>query len=175
MQLTDLVLLKGHMRVRVLDAETGEELYLEEKPNLVCVGAKKAVTRLISQASVQGAPPTDDDFLNTKIWAIYAGTGNTPPTVGDTELDVVGFKKECDQPFSVDLTNGEVECQMTIESGEGNGNTYREAGLFSRGSEVDPNEPGITDVLMYARQLHGQIEKTSSISIEYTWRFQILS
>ena len=175
MQFTDLLELKGHMRVRVLDAESGKELYREEKRNLICVGAKKAVTRLVSQASVQGAPPTDDDFLHTKIWAIYAGTGATPPTVNDTDLDTVGFKKACDQPFSVDLTNGEVECQMTIESGEGNGNTYREAGLFSRGDADDPNTGGIADVLMYARQLHGQIEKTSSISIEYTWRFQILS
>lgn len=175
MQFTDLVGLKGHMRVRVLDAKTGRELRCEEKPNLVCVGAKKAVTRLISQASVQGGSPTDDDFLHTKLWAIYAGTGNTAPTVSDTGLDVVAFKKACDQPFSVDLTGGEVECQMTVESGEGNGNTYQEAGLFSRGNYDDPNTVGIADVLMYARQLHGQIEKTSSISIEYTWRFQILS
>jgi len=26
---------------------------------------------------------------------------------------------------------------------------------------------------MYARQVHGAIEKTSSLSIEYTWRFQV--
>lgn len=176
MQMMDKLRLKGHMRVRVLDANSNEELWREEKNNLVCVGAKQAITRLISQASLVAAPPDDDDdYLNTKIWAIYSGTGDTAPTVSDTTLDTVAFKKVCDQPFSVDLVNGEIECQMTMETGEGNGNTYKEAGLFSRGTADDPNTGGITDVLMYARQLHGQIEKTSSISIEYTWRFQILS
>lgn len=169
MQLTENLRLRGHVRVRILDAKDGFELYREEKRNLVCIGARQAVTRLISQVT------TPDDYEETKMWSIYAGTGNTPPDVNDTGLDVVAFKKACDQPFSVTLGTGEVECQMTIESGEGNGNTYREAGLFSRGDNDDPNAGGITGVLMYARQLHGQIEKTSSISIEYTWQFQILS
>jgi hypothetical protein len=169
MQLTDYLSLKGHIRIRVLDAKTGTELYREEKSNLVCVGARQAVTRLISQQT------TPDDYDETKLWAIYAGTGNTAPDVNDTDLDTVVFKKACDQPFSVNLGTGEVEVQMTIESGEGNGYTYQEAGLFSRGDNDDPNAGGISGVLMYARQLHGQIEKTSSISIEYTWRFQILS
>lgn len=169
MQLTDSIRLKGYIRVRVLDAKTGEEMHREEKSNLVCIGARQAVTRLISQQT------TPDDYEHAKLWAIYAGTGSTPPDVNDTELDVVAFKKECDQPFSVNLSTGEVEVQMTIESGEGNGYTYQEIGLFSRGDADDPNTVGISDVLLYARQLHGQIEKTSSISIEYTWRFQILS
>lgn len=169
MQLMDSIRLKGHIRVRVLDAKTSAELYCEEKSNLVCIGARQAVTRLISQQT------TPDDYEETKLWAIYAGTGSTPPDVNDTELDVAAFKKACDTPFSVNLSTGEVEVQMTIESGEGNGYTYQEAGLFSRGDNDDPNAGGISGVLMYARQLHGQIEKTSSISIEYTWRFQILS
>jgi len=169
MQFVDNVKLKGHVCVRVLDAVSGAELYREEKSNLVCIGARQAITRLISQAT------TPDDYEETKIWAIYAGTGSTSPDVNDTTLDVVAFKKACDQPFSVNLSTGEIECQMTIESGEGNGYTYQEIGLFSRGNNDDPTAVGITGVLMYARQLHGQLEKTSSISIEYTWRFQILS
>jgi hypothetical protein len=156
---------KGYVVIRVLDAE-GREIQREEKPNQICVGTKEAIAKLLSQQS-----GTDAEY--NKLWAIYAGTGTTPPTVNDTALETVVFKKACDQPFSVDTVNGIVEVQMTIESGEGNGNTFTEIGLYSRG---DNDVPGsATGQLMYARQIHGAIVKTSSLSIEYTWRFQVTS
>jgi len=174
MDYIDQLGLRGILRVRVYDVATGKRLQHEEKRNLVCKGAKEALVRLIAQASIHGGSPTNVDFEETKLWAIYAGTGTALPDVEDTELDTVAFKKECVQPIAFSILDGEATLQMTIESGEGNGNTFQEAGLFSRGDNDDPNAGGITGVLMYARQLHGAIAKTSGISIEYTWRFQIL-
>lgn len=167
MEHVDNIGLRGFIRVRAIDAGTGEVLYHEEKRNLVCKGAKEALVRLMAQA-------TTADYEETKLWAIYAGSGSALPDVEDTELDTVAFKKECVQPVSYSVLDGELSLQMTIESGEGNGISFQEAGLFSRGDNDDPNDGGITGVLMYARQLHGAIAKTSGISIEYTWRFQIL-
>jgi hypothetical protein len=156
---------KGEFTIRVRDAQTGEILREIKKSNLVCVGARESVLKLISQQT------TPDDYVLTKLWAIYSGTGTTPPTTTDTALETVAFKKACDQPFTVNLSAGWVEMQMTMESGEGNGNIYTEMGLFSRGNNDDPTIAA--GALMYSRQIHGAVEKSSSMSIEYTWRFQV--
>jgi len=156
---------KGEFTIRVRDAKTGEVLREIRKSNLVCVGARNAVIKLISQQTLP------DDYSFNKIWAIYSGTGTTPPTTLDTALESAAFKKACDQPFTVNLSSGWVEVQMTMESGDGNGYAYTEMGLFSRGDNDDPTLTA--GASMYARQVHGAIEKTSSLSIEYTWRFQV--
>jgi len=166
MEQADIVKLSGFLRVRLLDPK-GRELRRMEKPNLVCVGAKQAIARLLSQET------TPDDYEETKIWSIHVGTDSTPPVVGDTALGTDVFQKECDHPYSVDLGLGEVEVQMTIETGEANGNTLVEAGLFTRGDADDPTSAA--GQLMMARQVHGSISKTSSFSIEYTWKFRITS
>lgn len=160
---------KGKLTIRVKDAKTGRVLQKIEKSNLVCVGARSAVLKLISQQTLPS------DYSYNKIWAIYCGTGTTPPTTVDTGLESVAFKKACAQPFAINPGSGSgpgwVEVQMLMESGEGNGNVYTEMGLFSRGSNDDPTLT--SEAVMYARQIHGAIEKTSAISIEYTWRFQV--
>lgn len=158
--------LKGQFTIRVKDAATGEVIQEINKQNLVCTGARKALLRLVSQQT------TPDDYEQTKLWAIYCGNGTTPPVNTETALVSAQFKKAVDQPMTVDLTNGYVEVQMVMESGEGNGYDYTEVGLMSRGTADNPATT--TNYLMYARQIHGAIPKTSAISIEYTWRLQIL-
>lgn len=171
MDLLQGVSIKGEIEVRVIEDKTGRILEQFKKSNLVCNGAKEAMVRLLAQASLHGGSPSNEDFEETKLWAIYVGTGTTAPVVTDTDLETPVFKKACDQPFSVNTTTGVVEVQMTIATGEANGNTLTEVGLFTRGDNDDPNLT--SDDLLFARQIHGAIAKTSSISIEYTWRVQI--
>lgn len=161
------VRVKGSVRIRIRDAKFGGIIREYHYPNLVCRGTKSAIAKLVSQQT------TPDDYQKTKIWAIYAGSGATAPAITDDTLETVEFKKACDQPYAVDPSAGTVTVQMTMETGEGNGITYTEAGLFSRGSADDPNSPGITDVTMYCRRVHGGIAKTVAISIEYEWTLQI--
>ena len=167
MLILDKISFKGEFTIRIRDALSGRLLKEEHYKNLVCVGTQTAVLRLMSQLT------TPADYEQTKLWAIYCGTGTTPPTTSDTTLETTVFKKACDTPFTVDLVAGYIEVQMTIESAEGNGNTITEAGLFSRGDNADPNAGGISGVLMYTRQIHGAVAKTAAISVEYTWRFQV--
>jgi len=113
------------------------------------------------------------DYTYNKIWAIYVGTGTTPPTTADEHLGAVAFKKACDQPFfTVSTSAGTVQVQMTVETTEGNGNVFTEIGLYTRGSEDNPNTPTVGAVML-ARQIHGDIEKSSAMSIEYSWTIQV--
>jgi hypothetical protein len=161
----ETIKLEGHFTIRVRDAKTGQELKKYESKNLICDGAKAALARLMGQVT------TPADYQETKLWAIYAGSGTTSPSTSDTALETIKFQKACDQPMTVTTALGLVEATILMESGEGNGKTYTEIGFFSRGSANDPEVT--TNALMYSRQLHGAIEKTSAITIEYTWRLQI--
>jgi len=181
MQIIDSIKVEGFLRIRGLDAD-GLELWKMEKPNLVCVGAIQAITRLLAQ---QGTPP--EDYEETKIWAIHVGTDNTSPVTADLDLGSAVYAAICDQPYTVDLGTGEVEVQMTVpisgavgggdSSGNANGSTLVEAGLFTRGDNDTPSYSGPVPQgqLMMAHQVHGAIEKTSSFAVEYTWKFRISS
>lgn len=156
---------KGEIAITVRDARTGEVIRQIRKSNLTCKGMRESVLRLLAQNT---AP---DDYDKTKLWAIYCGTGTTPPTIDDTALEAVGFKKVVETPISINLGSGYLTVQMTMESGEGNGLTFTEAGLCTKG---DGTLGGVAEgVLLTARQVHGAIAKTAAMSLEYTWTIQI--
>jgi hypothetical protein len=166
----------GYLRIRVLDGITGREIRRIEKPNLVCVGAKTAMAKLL-------APSSEDDQDFNQLWSIGAGDDNTAPTVADTDLKgTKTFRKVCDsRDANAGGVQGLVEVQTTFAVGEGNvlsaGEYFEECALFSRGDSDTLPSGGTggmtTDSLMYARQLHAPIHKDNTIALEYTWRFQI--
>jgi len=177
MKMLDKINLSGQLIVRVRDAKTGKVLQVVDTPNTICVDGLNAMQFLLTALSTPDAKTQDAN----KIWAIYVGTDNTTPAYAQTDLVTPEFYKAVDQPVSTDvggtpavLGYAMVECQMTMQSGEGNGNTFQEAGLFTRGTHAsDDPSVGRTDVNMIARQLHAAIPKDSTISIEYTWRIRI--
>lgn len=156
---------KGDITITARDVRTGEVIRQIRKSNLTVKGMRESVLRLLTQNT------TPDDYAATRVYAIYCGTGTTPPTINDTTLEAVSFKKVIETPISVNLASGHFTVQMTMESGEGNGLTYTEVGLCSRG---DGTLGGVAEgVLLLARQTHGAIEKTAAMSLEYTWTIQI--
>lgn len=169
MKLTSNVRLRGHLTIRILDSLTKRERERIEILNTVCEGAELAIERLLAQR------PADDPD-EEKLWSIYCGTDNTPPAHGDTELGTAVFAKACDQPMVVSDGGvaGLLTCQMTMEAGDGNGNTFKEAGLYTRGGQdATPYPTPDADARLVARQIHSAIAKDASITIEYTWRFQV--
>lgn len=172
--LFEKVRVRGYVRVRVLDGKTGREIQRIERPNLVCVGAKTAIAKLLVPASEE-----DQDY--NQIWTIGSGNDNTAPTVSDTDLKGTKvFRKVCDSRI-YNVVQGLVEVQTTYGVNEGNvlsaGEYFEECALFSRGnSDTLPSggTGGMTSgSLMYARQLHAPIHKDNTIALEYTWRFQV--
>lgn len=170
MKLNDSAKLQGHITVEVRGAKTGELIRRIAKNNVVCVGSKQAMASLMTQRSDE---PNAADY--NKIWSIYVGDGNTAPTTADTDLDGTNrLGKAVDQPITKDAgaVDGLIEVEMTLESGDFNGQTLRECGLFTRGDGTLPSTPS-ADQKMLARQVHGDIAKTSGITVAYTWRYQI--
>lgn len=173
----DEIKVSGELMVRVLDAKTGAVRQIIETPNTICVNGLNALQFLLAALST----PAEETQDANKIWAIYAGTDNTTPAYAQTDLLAPQFYKAVDQPISTDvggvpsvLGYAMLECQMTMQSTEGNGYTYQEAGLFTRGTNAS-DDPSVarTNVNMIARQIHAAVPKDSTISIEYTWRIRI--
>ncbi len=174
-KLLEKVKVAGYLRIRVIDGKTGREIRRIERPNLVCVGAKTALAKLMVPAS-----SNDQDY--NQLWAIGSGNDNTPPTVSDTDLSgAKTFRKVCDSRSYSGAIAGLVEVTVTYGTSEGNvlsaGEFFEECALFSRGDSDTLPSAGLggmtTDSVMYARQLHAPVHKDNTIALEYTWRFQV--
>lgn len=168
MEFNDSIGLQGHLTIQVFDAKSGKETRRIEKPNLICINSRLALTRLLSKA-------TSDWSDYYRIWSIYVGDDNTAPSTGQTDL--VGsnkFGKAVVQDVTIIApTSGILEMEMTLTSGDHNEKWLKECGLFTRGSADAVPVPVGPQAVMLARQVHGEIYKTSGIAVKYTWRYQI--
>lgn len=84
-----------------------------------------------------------------------------------------------DADIDVDIggTPGLVEFRQTLESGEGNGQTIRAAGLYTQGDETDhslvsDSDPQSSNVRLVARQVFDGVPKSSAIALDFQWRVQ---
>lgn len=171
MEYKDKVTPKGFLKIQVFDTNTGEELreLLVEKPNLITQGSKKALTYLLSQKTGD----SNFDAERHRLWAIYVGDDNTAPATADLALKGSNItKKVVVQPLTITSEyGGIVQVEMTLTDTDHNDKYLRECGLFTRGNNDDPASTSYD--VMLARQVHGEIYKTSAITVKYTWRYQI--
>lgn len=140
---------RGEVSIKILDLG-GKVLHEYQAPNTIVYGARMILAKLLVAA----------DHTTTKISKMKVGTGTTTPTRNNTTLvsDPVVATLTATNTFPTGKP-GHVEFQATLGGGEGNSSTLTEVGLFT--------EDGTT---MFARQVHGGIQKTSSIQLQYTWR-----
>ena len=164
---TEKTVLSGHLTIRILDRH-GRVLRVISTPNVVTDVAKAALAKLIVPAS--SADQDDNQF-----WYLEAGDGTATPDVTDVALAGSNlYSQVFDTRTYNSPTDGLVECVVTFGLSEGNqspGVYYTEAGLWTRGDDDDPSLT--TGDTMCARQIHAEIQKNSSIQLEYTWRFQL--
>jgi len=160
----------GQVIIVVRDVRSRRVLNRLSAHNLVVAPTKLALADLLTQ---QSTDPNAAEY--NKIWAMYVGDGTTTPATSDTGLAGSNlFGKAVDQPITKNSggVDGLVEATMTLESGDANGITLSEVGLFTRGDGTLANPPAAAQ-RMLARQLHGTIEKTSGITVAYKWLYQI--
>jgi len=172
MQLTDSVYVKGYLKIEVFDAKSGRFLYnVADKPNLICKNTKISLTSLLDQSG--------GNLEYYRLWSIYVGDDNTAPATTQTAL--VGsnqFGKTTLLSIIPPADSGIIEVEMTLASGEHNNEYLRECALYTRGntdSIIYPVSAGNTDAKMLARQIHGDVYKTSGITVKYTWRYRIIA
>jgi len=159
---------QGFLKIVARDVRTGRVVFREEKPNLVTIGTKGIIARLLTQLPGNAVE-------NDRIWAIHIGNSNAPAVTNQTGLQgTVITKKAINQPMTIDSpaeTSGIVEAEVTFDTTDHVGESICEVGLYSRGS--DGSNLNNSYAKMLARQVHGEVIKTSNITITYTWRFQI--
>jgi len=109
----------------------------------------------------------------TQIKSMRFGTSSATPQ--RTDLDIVAeappgspVRKELLDANRVVGAAGTVEFTATLGAGDGNGETYREAGLFTRGDDDDPQlTVGAT---MFSRQVFPDQPKTAAVVLDFRWR-----
>lgn len=129
----------------VTDADTGAILSRQEHHNLVVDAGLNAVRDFL------------DAGTGNALSHFALGTGTTAATAADTTLDTEVFR---DAFVGTATSNKTLTISYFLNSGDANGNTLSEAGLFD-----DP-----TTGTMFARVLLSPaIVKTSSIAVTFTW------
>jgi len=173
MRYTQQIPLRGDLRITRFDAVTHQILYLWEKKNVITYGGTDALIKLLAPNNAFGA----NVQLENQIRSMRFGLNNTQPQRTDTGLLNEGIVSN--EPVRVTLEDsqrvvgaaGTVEYVATLAAAMGNGLTYREAGLFTRGTEDSPITT--TSSVMFSRQVFPDQPKSSSVELEFRWRLTI--
>ena len=166
-QFFDGVPMKGILTITVRDAKTGKRLRRIEVRNKITFLAADVMVNLLAQR------PADEDPAYASIYSMRMGLSNTPASRADQNLGTFEIGKELADINKITGVPGELEFTATLESGDANGVTLQEAGLFTAGSVPATDDvPGTlpTETRMFSRQIHPAIPKTIAIVLEYSWR-----
>ena len=170
------VLLYGDFGMRVYQhGPEGPECVLRfQKRNQITNEAREALLTLLVPAGA-----TDQE--QNQIWSFGIGTDATPPTVLDTDAtmdptivwrsNLVGAEKST---VILPPNSFYVAISKTLGTGDANGSTIAEAGIFTQGDISGGDDPTTsTGKKLYARQIFTAIPKTSTMSIQFDWRLGI--
>lgn len=160
--------MRGTLCVTVRDAQTREVQKRLEIRNKITYLAADVLVELLAQRT----PPTDPLPAQGRVYSMRMGTSNTAAARSDTNLGAFAVGKVIPDVGKVTGAPGEITFTVTLESGDGNGYTLREAGLFTAGpspSESDVPGTGTGDTRMIARQVYPDVPKTAAIVIDYSW------
>ena len=138
---------RGEVTIKIFDLK-GELLRVYDAPNTIVNGARDIMSHLL----------VGDGASVRKISKLGVGRSSTLPNRTNSALG--------DEVLKVDIISntfpatGQVEMTALLDyNSTANNKTLNEVGLFT------------TDgTLMFARQVHAAIAKTSSIQIQYLWR-----
>lgn len=156
----------GTLTIRIRDARTKRVIRVWRKRNTITYDASDIVRDLLAQRA------TDIAAAQFALGSMRFGTNALTPTRGDTNLlnEIAAVRRELTDLNKINGGVGELSLHATLESNAGNGYTYREAGLFTKGTTWNGDVGG--GLQMFTRQVHPAIEKTSAISLEYDWKLQ---
>lgn len=138
---------RGEVTIKIFDLD-GALIKRYHSPNTIVHKARDIMAHIL----------VGDGATNRKISKLGVGESNIAPVRTDEALK--------DEVLKVDIISntfpaeGQVEMTALLDyNSTANGKTLQEAGLFTS-----------DNTLMFARQIHASITKTSSIQIQYLWR-----
>lgn len=156
----------GTISMVIRDAKTRRVKRRLTIRNKITYLAADVLVELIAQRTTDPAPAQD------LVYSLRVGTSNTAASRSDINLGSFVFGTALVDVNKITGGPGELSFVATLESGDANGVTLAEAGLFTAGvSPSVSNSPGINpgDTRMIARQVYPGIPKTSAIVIDYSW------
>lgn len=137
---------EGQLTIRSTDRQGNVFTY--KTPNVITFGARDVMAHLL----------VGDDVTNYKLANLAVGLNNTAPTRSDTTL--------ANELLQVSFTSysfpaaGQVEMTAILDfTSPANGQILNEAGLICA--------DGTT---LFARQVFGDITKTSALQLQFIWR-----
>ncbi len=165
--------LRGDLCIVRRDAESEKILSVWEKKNVITYLGYDVIIKLLAPNAVFGATVQQESQLKSMRF----GTSNVPPQ--KTDQNLLAEAVVSGSPIRVALADanriigatGTVEFTATMASGYGNGVTYREACLFTRGTNDDPLLS--TGGVPFSRQVFPDQAKTSAVVLEFRWRVSI--
>jgi len=165
----------GSFGMKVFDVRSGrpELIFRWVRKNQVTNQGRTALLELMCPFGIT------DASINNQIWSFEVGTNNTPPSIDDDETTMTAV-------FTSNLSFSSGECVIvatspnsyylaiskSVGTGDANGSTLTEAGIYTRGDDPDPLLA--TGRRLYARQVHSPIIKTGTMTIVYDWQLGIL-
>ena len=165
--------LRGDLRIVRRDASSLDILSVWEKKNVITFAGVESIIKLQAPNLAFGTSVAQIQEEN-QIKSMRFGSSNTVPNKTDTNL--ISEAVVSSVPVRIELFDanrivgaaGTVEYVATMASGVGNGITYREAGLFTRGTDDDPLLA--SGAIMFSRQVYPDQPKNSAVVLEYRWR-----
>lgn len=156
----------GRVGLTIRDARTRKIRRRFEIRNKITFLAADLLVELIAQRTTDPVPSRN------LVYSMRMGSSNTAAQRSDTNLGAFVIGKALGDVGKVTGAPGEIQFVTTLDSGDANGSTLREAALFTAGaapstSDTPGTTPGATRML--ARQVHPDILKTIAIVIDYSW------
>jgi hypothetical protein len=161
---------RGDLGIIRRDAKTHRIISVWEKKNVITYLGTDALIKLIAPNAAFGATVQQEN----QIKSMRFGTSNITPQRTDTNLltEAVVSGNPVRIAFAdsnrIIGASGTVEFTASMASGFGNGVTYREACLFTRGTDDDPLIT--TGAVPFSRQVYPDQTKTSAVTLEFRWR-----
>ena len=158
----------GTLTIHAIDVRTGNVVWTFHKRNTIVYDASNIVRSLLAQRT----PAADPAPAEYSWGSMRFGTSGTVPTRYDTDLlaEVSTARKQLTDDKKVNGITGEITLQATLGSGDANGYTLREAGIFTQSTLWSADVGGT--LKMFSRQVHPAYEKTSALQLEYGWVMQ---
>lgn len=162
--------MRGDLAIFRRDAATHVLLDAWEKKNVITFGAGYNVMQLLAPNVSFGASIQQQ----SQILSMRFGISNITPQRSDaalaSEAIVSGNPVRIALPDAnrIVSSSGTVEFVAILDSATGNDVTYREAGLFTRGSNDNPLLA--TGSVLFSRQVFPDQPKTAAVELEFRWR-----
>jgi len=156
----------GTVSITVRDAKTRRVKQRIKIRNKITFLAADVLVELIAQRTTDPVPGRG------LVYSMRMGTSNTAAARSDTNLGAFVIGKVLGDVGKVTGAPGEIQFIATLDTGDANGFTLREAGLFTAGpvpstSDAPGTAPG--DTRMFARQVYPDIPKTAAVVVDYSW------